>query len=58
MRHNIKIVLSNVMTMPNYALSYPTIARISAAEINFGNPKTITNSQGLTELVGRYIYES
>ena len=25
---------------------------------NFGNPKTITNLQGLTELVGRYIYES
>jgi hypothetical protein len=24
--------------------------------LNFGNPKTITNSQGLTQLVGKYIY--
>ena len=40
-------------------LSYNADDGINALiNLNFGNPKTITNSQGLTELVGRYIYES
>jgi len=38
-------------------LSYNADDGINALiNLNFGKPKTITNSQGLTQLVGKYIY--